>query len=546
MQGRWQDGDWQLDGDAAGLDLERLKSLAATLAVLPAGDAAGRLDARFQLHNNQTTLAGHVELELENVSIASDDGNIATDDLRLQLTIDAQQTADGVRFLSSASSDYGQLYAAPVFLDAGTHPFALKANGRWDAAKGDLYLTTLQIKQPQALIAEATLHWQQGLQDLQLLLEQATLPDAYEIYAQPFLIGTAADSLRSAGQISGTAQYSNGQPQAIRLAIAGIDLIDTNNRYALAGLDGVVHWQARTAPARTSTLHWQSAALGPIGLGKAAADFQLHGDTLRLLQPLSLPVLDGALNIQTLKLADLRSAQMQAEFNAELTPIELGAITKALGWPELSGTIAGRLPTLHYENGQLTLAGRLDIEAFNGHIYIDDLELSQPFGSIPRLNANINLEQLDLKSLTEAFAFGRIEGRLSGHITDLRLVNWQPASFEADFYTPLDDRSRHRISQRAIENLSSIGGGGASAVLSRGFLSLFKDFAYDRIGLSCRLQQDVCLMGGAGPADHGGYYIVRGKLLPRVDVIGFQREVSWPTLIEQLKSVLQSEGPLVQ
>jgi hypothetical protein len=544
----WQGGKWQLDGKASRLDLARLKALAMLFTALPAGDIDGRLDARFKLRGQGAALAGQVELDLQGVSLASEEGNIATEDLALQVVIDVQHQADHIRFVSTANSRHGQIYVAPIFIDAATHPFDIKANGRWNIASKDLHLTDLRLDQPRTLLAEATLRWQQGtgLQDAHLLLHQAVLPNAYAVYAQPFLIGTAADSLLSSGRISGTAHYSQGRPQSLRLALADIDLVDDHKRFTLNQLDGVLHWQAEPDAARASSLHWQAAALGPVALGAATADLQMHGDNIRLLQPLRLPILNGALNINTLHLTALSTPHMTAEFNADLTPISLGAVSSALGWPELSGTIAGRLPTLRYENGQLALAGRLDIEAFDGRIHVDDLQLSQPFGMVPRLSANIGLERLDLKTLTEAFSFGRIEGQLSGRVDHLRLVNWQPASFAADFYTPPDDSSRHRISQRAIENLSSIGGGGAAAVLSRGFLRFFKDFAYDRIGLSCRLQQNVCLMGGIGPADHGGYYIVRGKLLPRVDVIGFQHQVSWPTLIEQLKSVMQSEGPLVR
>lgn len=549
VQAGWQeDGHWQLHGSASGLDLARLETMAATFTTLPAGDINGRLDAHFQVRNKDEALAGQFELDFRNVQLASSDGNIATEDLALQLKVDIQQQDENIRLVSTMSSRHGQIYIAPVFVDAASHPFNIKTNGRWNMANHDLHLTDLRLEQAQTLLAEATLRWRRdwGLQDLQLLLQQAVLPNAYQIYAQPFLIGTPADSLLSSGRISGTARFSHGRPQSLRLALADIDLIDTNNRFKLNQLNGVLHWQDKSDAARASALRWQAAALGPIALGGAEADLQVHGDNIRLLEPLALPVLNGALNINTLQLTELGTPRMAAEFNAELTPIALSTVSSALGWPELSGTIAGRLPTLRYENGRLALEGRLDIEAFNGRIHVDNLQLNQPFGKVPRLSANIGLERLDLKVLTETFSFGRIEGLLSGHIDHLRLVNWQPASFSADFYTPLDDDSRHRISQRAIENLSSIGGGGAAAVLSRGFLRFFEDFAYERIGLSCRLQQNVCLMSGIGPADHGGYYIVRGKWLPRVDVIGFQHEVSWSTLIAQLKSVIQAEAPLIQ
>ena len=93
--------------------------------------------------------------------------------------------------------------------------------------------------------------------------------------------------------------------------------------------------------------------------------------------------------------------------------------------------------------------------------------------------------------MTGAFSFGRITGRLSGAIDGLQLFNWTPVAFDARLYTPPDDRSKHRISQRAVENIGSIGGGGAgvTAALSSGFLRFFEDFNYDRLGLSCRLRE---------------------------------------------------------
>jgi hypothetical protein len=119
-----------------------------------------------------------------------------------------------------------------------------------------------------------------------------------------------------------------------------------------------------------------------------------------------------------------------------------------------------------------------------------------------------------------------------------------PEAFDAYLHTPPDDRSKRRISQRAVTNLSSIGGGSGGSVaatLQGGFLKFFDDFGYKRLGLSCRLANDVCLMGGVEPASGGGYYIVKGAGLPRIDVIGSQTRVAWTTLVRQLGSVMESE-----
>ena len=78
-----------------------------------------------------------------------------------------------------------------------------------------------------------------------------------------------------------------------------------------------------------------------------------------------------------------------------------------------------------------------------------------------------------------------------------------------------------------------------SAVLQSGFLRFFKTFHYDRLGLSCQLRNDVCLMGGLEPTATG-YYIVKGGGLPRIDIIGNAGRVDWPTLLAQIQSGMQS------
>ena len=128
--------------------------------------------------------------------------------------------------------------------------------------------------------------------------------------------------------------------------------------------------------------------------------------------------------------------------------------------------------------------------------------------------------------------------------------NWRPVAMDMHFYTPQDDKTQHRISQRAVENLASVGGGGAAAVLSTGFLQFFEVFAYDRIGLRCVLLDGTCSMSGAGPAKAGpqgpGYYIVKGRGVPRIDVVGFRNNVSWQSLVRQLAAITRSDAPTIK
>ena len=77
-------------------------------------------------------------------------------------------------------------------------------------------------------------------------------------------------------------------------------------------------------------------------------------------------------------------------------------------------------------------------------------------------------------------------------------------------------------------------------------IGFFDDFGYGRIGISCRLANEVCEMGGLRSAGNT-FTIVEGAGLPRLTVIGHNRRVDWPTLIERLAAVGTGEvKPVVE
>ena len=90
----------------------------------------------------------------------------------------------------------------------------------------------------------------------------------------------------------------------------------------------------------------------------------------------------------------------------------------------------------------------------------------------------------------------------------------------------------------------------AAAALSTGFLKFFDVFAYDQIGLRCVLKDGVCAMSGVGPAKTGaqgqGYNLVKGRGLPRIDVVGYRDTVSWQRLVQQLAAIARSGSATVK
>jgi hypothetical protein len=53
-------------------------------------------------------------------------------------------------------------------------------------------------------------------------------------------------------------------------------------------------------------------------------------------------------------------------------------------------------------------------------------------------------------------------------------------------------------------------------------------------------------MSGIEPRG-GGYYLVKGRGLPRIDIIGNEGHVDWPQLLSQIVTAMQSgDGPVVR
>lgn len=403
---------------------------------------------------------------------------------------------------------------------------------------------------------------EQPVRDLELQLTALKFPGAYESYLQPLLIDTNFKSLQTTGSLGGRMSVVDGEPRRVDLRFNDVTLDDGAGDLHLTALSGHWHWleelssadddddapPARTMQVEPSQLKWQGGSLLGLALGATVLDFRTQGRQFRLLRPTRIPLLDGSIDLETFRVRNAGLPGVAFLVDATLQPISVQQLCKAFGWPEFGGRVGGVISKLRMREGVITLGTTLRAQVFDGDVTISDLRLEQPFGQWPRFYSSIALDNLDLEPITSAFSFGRITGRLSGAINGLQLFNWTPIAFDARLYTPANDRSRHRISQRAVQNIGSIGGGGAgvTAALSSGVMRFFDDFNYDRLGISCRLQNEVCVMDGVAPASNGNYYLVKGKGLPRIDVIGSSRRVDWPRLVQQLMAVTDSQGPVVR
>jgi hypothetical protein len=552
--------DWRAHADLAGLDLADFARVASPWVALPEDfTVAGRAAGRFRATGAGDALrTAGAEVAIESLDFADAAGTLAGEKLAGRLDVEAKDAGSGrLDARGRLALSAGQAYSEPLFLDFGAEGATLDFDGVLDTEAARFEARSFALDHEGVLRAtgSATVDFagELFLPEAKARIEALQLARALPVYAQPFLVDSAFKDVAGAGTVRGEVEVEDGLPTRAALQLDGVTVDSPNAAVTLEGLRGSFNWfddAGRSALAGSigddrfqSHLAWDGGRLWGLELGPAELPFSTTGRHFRLTERVLLPIFDGGLAIETLRLRHAGTPDMYVRFDASIKPISVALLSRAFGWPEFQGTLEGSIPGLQLRQGVVTLEGALEARAFDGRVEVRDLRLSEPLGRYPRMFANIGIDGLDLELLTRTFEFGSITGRLSGYIAGLETFGWMPEAFDAFLFTPAGDRSKHRISQRAVTNLSSIGGGsggGVAAALQGGFLRFFDDFRYDRLGLSCRLANDVCIMGGVEPAP-AGYYIVKGSGLPRINVIGSQTRVAWTTLVRQLGAVMESE-----
>jgi hypothetical protein len=121
------------------------------------------------------------------------------------------------------------------------------------------------------------------------------------------------------------------------------------------------------------------------------------------------------------------------------------------------------------------------------------------------------------------------------------MLDWAPVAFDAWLGTPADETATKDISRQAVNHLTSIGGGGATAALSGPLLRFFNDFSYRRLGLGCTLDNYVCEIRGLDD-DGAGVLLLEGAGVPRITIRAYNRSIDWPQMLANLAAISAGES----
>ncbi len=553
--------DWSLAAQATGVDLQALALGLARHAAYAKdwqaqGNLGGSLDLEYAAGRGMTL---RWNLELGNAGFSAPDGAFVGEGL--QVRAKGRLQPPGAAWTGQVALDLerGAMLTPWVFLSAASAPLHAESTFAYDPGRDLLDIDKLHY------VHHGIIEWRAsarlGLAPGRAVVERLQLrtaptdPNAlYAEYMQPLLAETLFDALHWSGSVElhlEHAETSRAELVLRDLSVAALSSSPAGDGgpgrrpFELQGAAGRLVWTQGGEP-EISELTWEAGKLlERVPVGPARLRLRLADDSAVLLEDTSIPLFDGQLLVDEFSLHGSEASGNRLVFQGIVTPISMAEVSAALDWPPLSGALSGVIPSVSYQQGVLQVDGNLLIRIFEGDVVVRNLRLDDLLGVWPVMKADVELKNLDLQTLTGTFSFGKITGRLEGRVDKLRLENWAPVAFDARFATPADDDSKHRISQKAVDNISDLGGAGVSGALSRTFLRSFEEFGYRRLGISCRLEKGVCEMDGIKPAAQG-YYLVEGAGLPRIDILGFNRHTDWKVLVEQFDEITRAGPPVIE
>jgi len=527
---RFATGSWQV---SAALRNVPGKQLAIFLPAAMPQFNQGELSGMLRISGEASGVAAMAaDMQLADMGFSDASGLHAAEKLRGTVKFAAARKGARWNWQGNIAWQSGELFWQPLYL-RGEH--RISASGSLDGASLKVERAIIDLPEAGRVQFAALWDMKRGvLAECKARGDNLALGKLFADYARPYLDKGALAESSLYGHADMDWQYRDGATQALRLVLRGAGIADAERRFALLGVNSEIDWQA-DAP-RTANIAFAGGALLGVPLGSGQWAVEMRGMEFGVAQGV-LPVLDGELELRDFRL-HREGAAWHWQFAASLSQVSMEQFSQAAGWPKMLGTLAGSIPRVSYDGDAINVDGALLFNMFDGSVAATQLKLADPFGRAPRLSGNLTMRELDLDLLTRTFSFGNMQGRIDVDVNNLELQNWQPARFDARLSSSAGNYPR-KISQKAVQNISALGGAGAAAAIQRSYLRFFENFGYERIGWSCALRNGVCAMGGVGNGNGGAYAIVRGGGIPAITVMGYNRSVSWDELITRLKRVTQ-------
>ncbi|PTR16946.1 hypothetical protein C8R31_10199 [Nitrosospira sp. Nsp2] len=545
LSARWGRAGWEGRLTAANGQLAQLQGLLPIAGgeILPSS-TKGNINGKITLRGNADGVAEiSANVAVNELAFSDASGLHAGENIGVEVNINAKRGYGPTRRLwewqTGVNWLQGEVFWQPLYFVGRDYRFN---------ASGDLYETILRLAKGNLFLKDIGEMDFSGvvdtsvtsLRDFDLRADNLELGGVFSQVLKPFLVNTPFAELKAEGRAGIQWQFRQGAHQSLNVNLHETSFEDGHGRFAFRGVNARVPWRAQGLTQTGISI--RSSQLGKLPIGEFEVPLQIDGPNFSIAR-MVVPVLDGKLTLEDFNASPQTEGGLngwQWQLSGGLSPISMEKLTEALATQSMKGTLSGTIPRVSYNGSAVEVDGALLFKVFDGTVKLGNLKVLDPLGPAPSFMADLDMRNLDLNQLTGTFSFGSMQGRIDATVNGLELFDWKPVKFDASIRSSAGNYPR-RISQAAVQNISSLGGSGAAAAIQRSFLHFFDQFGYLEIGWSCSLRHGICHMGGieSEPLPHG-YLIVKGGGIPAITVIGYNRNVDWDELVSRLQRITQA------
>ena len=243
------------------------------------------------------------------------------------------------------------------------------------------------------------------------------------------------------------------------------------------------------------------------------------------------------LSLRRIQVDEPLSPGFRIRMAAELDDLNLSKIAGKN--PMLEGRLGGILDPVTIGQERMTAAGALTGDLFGGRMEVRRVTVERPFSAGREIGADVNVDRIDLERFSAALGVGRVTGRLSGSIKDLRVAYGQPVAFDLKMESVPAKGVSQSVSLKAVNSISLMSTGSALSGMGISLMTtFFREFPYEKIGFECGLKNDVFTVRGLIHED-GVEYLVKRSFFTGIDVINAtpDNRIGFSDMLERAKRV---------
>lgn len=247
----------------------------------------------------------------------------------------------------------------------------------------------------------------------------------------------------------------------------------------------------------------------------------------------------------------LAKKERRLDFQLMVKPASLAAQVPELPVPakivglinEISHHVRAEL-ALSLVGNQLETRGRIKFPLFSGQVKIENIQVRRLFSPSRVIALDLEAKKLNLQEVTALIEAGSATGIIDVSLKNLEISYGQPSKFDLEIRSVKTAGVPQKISVEAIENLSMISSGNSSGqtLLNVGINRFFSHYRYGKIGLYCRLRDDVFQLRGLIHEGDREYVVKRG-FLTGIDVINYNPDnrISFRDMRERVLRIFQKK-----